>query len=218
MHSPVLPTQSREACPIVSTIEQPAEPKKTNLLKTIALLSFGLIGIVLGVAQIQRGIKEITGAGRDPELQRLLVDSDKAVDDANKLMQDVAPLFQQLLDEVDKVGLDLVHQQKQELAQQVSEKFEKASVLLHTAAKELDEAVQHKVADKYKAFLADKSLSYRLTADACDRNREIVTLVMDKSIDKLEVLMPKIESAAAKREEAQKAAAEASAKAEEAAK
>ncbi len=89
---------------------------------------------------------------------------------------------------------------------------------LRTAAQEVDDAIQHNVADRLKPFLADKSQVYRLTADACERNQEIVALVLDKSITRLADLMPRIEALAADCDAAQKAAAEASAQADEAAK
>jgi hypothetical protein len=201
----------------MSTAEPPAEPKKKRDLTAVVLIVCGLVGVVLGIMRMQRGIKEFVGSVGDPEMKRLLAESDQAIDDANKLMLDAAPLFQQLMNEIDRWGLDGVRQQKQELAQQVSERFGKAAGMLRTAAQEVDDAAERNVADKLKPFLAEKSQAYRLTADACARNQEIVALVLDKSIATLADLMPKIEAVAMKRDAAQKAAADASAKADEAA-
>jgi hypothetical protein len=202
----------------MSTAEQPAKSKMKSGLTALVMITCGLIGIVLGIVKMQSGIREIFGSGGDPEVQRLLTESDKKVDNANKVMQDAAPLFQQLMADVDSLGLDAVRQKKQDLAHQISEQFGKAADMLRSAAKELDETAGHKIDDKFKPFLAAKAQSYRLTADACDQNQEIVALVLDKSIAKLDDLLPKIEAVAARRDAAHKAAAEASAKADEASK
>ena len=151
-------------------------------------------------------------------MTRLLVESDKTVDDANKVLQEATPLFQQLMESVDGSGLDVVRKEKQELARQVSDHFGKAATMLQAAAKEVDDALQHKMGDKINPFLAAKATSYRLTADACQRNQEIVALVLDKKVATIADLLPKIDALAAQREALEKQAAEASAQADEAAK
>jgi hypothetical protein len=178
----------------------------------------GVIGMITGASQMYRGVKEMTGSGIDPEVTRLLVESDKTVEDANKLLQEAAPLFQKLMESVDSSGLDTVRKEKQDLASRVSDHFGKAATMLQAAAKEVDDAIQHNAGEKVKPFLTAKATSYRLTADACQRNQEIVALVLDKKVATVADLMPKIEAVAAQRDALEKQAAEASAQADEAAK
>lgn len=202
----------------MSSPETNVEPqsKKQSKAMRVAIGICGVVAMVLGVGKMYQGIKEIRGSsGLDPQVQRLLAESDKAVEDANKLLKDVRPRFQELMSAVDQDGLEPARTAKQKLAEEVKQEFAKAGGTLREAAKELDEASGEHIKESLKPYLAEKARSYRLLADAADQNVEMVGVVMDKSITKVDDLLPKVNALVAKREDLNKQSAAASAKADE---
>jgi hypothetical protein len=198
----------------MSSVEQAVEPKKKKLPVLILTLVCGLAGIVLGGMQMAKGLREMFGAGEGAQIKQLLTDSDHAIDEANKFNQGNALLFAGLMNDVDNLGLKAFHQQKQEAAREVSEQFGKAAAEFHTAAKKLHEAAQLHTVEKFKTFAASKKRAYESAAEACELNQEIVRLVLDKTYNKLDDVLPKIEAVAARRDAAQKASSEAAAEAD----
>ncbi|HEX3655241.1 MAG TPA: hypothetical protein VHV55_05530 [Pirellulales bacterium] len=202
----------------MSTADQPTEPKQKSALTRVLIVICGLTAMVFGGLQMYRGVTEIAGAGDEPQYQQAIKESNDAIVGANQLSQDTQPVFLELLNDVDKLGLDDVRRQKQAAADQLIEQFGKAAAQFRLAAQKLDEAAGHHVKPEFKPYFVDKSQGYRHFADACDANQQIVRLVVDKSITKLDALLPKIQALAARRDAAEKAGVDAAAQADAVAK
>jgi hypothetical protein len=198
----------------MSSIEQAVEPKKKNPLVIVATLICGLAAMVLGGVQMTRGLSEIFGTGNTAEIKKHLDESDLAIDEANKFNLAAAPEFASLMQDVDSLGLKAFREQKQEAAQQVSDQFGKAAAEFHNAAKKLHEAAELSTKDKFKSYVASKTLAYDSAAQVCEQNQEIIRLVLDKAFDKLEDVLPKMQEVAARRDAAQKVTSEATVEAD----
>src|ERR1700730_2048455 len=189
-------------------------PKKANPLLRIFLIICALIIFAGGIAKIYKGWHETRSVAGDAEFKPLLEENDKAIAEANKLSQEAQPMFQTLLNDIDKLGLDQVRAKESDTAQKLDDLFGKAADEFRHAVKTSEAAGQHNADATMKAFLAMKAKSYTLFAQARDTNREIIHLILDKSIVKIDDLLPKLQEAAGRRDDAQKKAMDADAEAE----
>ena len=194
--------------------EQSVELKKRNPLITLVLLACGVIGIVAGIAQMRGGLRDILGSGLEPQVEKLITDSDAALAHANEHITSVGPSFQTLLNDVDSLGLEAVRRDKTAEAERIKANFSEAAGLLREAKSKLDKAAEIKIDDKLKSFVVAKATSYGLLADVCDQNTKIIDMVLDKSIATSDELAPKVLELAANRDETQKAADVATAEAD----
>jgi hypothetical protein len=192
----------------------PIAPKKANPLLRIFLIICALIIFAGGIAKIYKGWHGTRSAAGDAEFKPLLEENDKAIGEANKLSQEAQPMFQTLLNDIDKLGLDQVRAKESATAQKIDNLFAKAADEFRHAVKTSEAAGQHNTDATMKAFLAMKGKSYTLFAQARDTNREIIHLILDKSIVKIDDLLPKLQEAAGRRDDAQKKAMDADAEAE----
>jgi len=161
-----------------------------------------------------QGWHELRPSGRDAQFKPLLEESDKALAAATKLSQEAQPMLQMLLSDIDKVGLDQVRAKETETAQKIDDLFGKAAEQFRRATETSKQAAQHQTDETMKAFLAKKGKGLTFFAQACDIDREIVHLVLDKSIVKLDDFLPKFKEAAGRGNAAQKNAMETNAEAE----
>jgi hypothetical protein len=193
---------------------QPVEVKKRNPLITLVLLACGVIGIVMGISQMRGGLRDLFGSGLDPQVEKLIADSDAALAHANEHITSVGSSFQALLNDVGALGLDAFRRDKTTEAERIKSSFAEAADLLREAKTKLDDAAGQETDDKLKSFVVAKAKSYGLLADVCDQNRKIVNLLLDKSIATSDELVPQVLELAAKRDETQKAADDATAEAD----
>lgn len=192
----------------------PAEPTKRSLLMTALIVIVGVIAIISGVAKMRHGFQEMTGSSVDPKVTALLTESDEAVAVANTHIEAARPDYEALLNGVDNLGLDAVRRDQSASAREVSDHFVEAAKLLRVAKQKLDDAKAMGLDDKIKEFVVAKGESYELMAQVSDKNREIVGLVLDESIANSDALTPKVLEVAAARDELQKQAEAAVAKAD----
>ena len=141
---------------------------------------------------------------------RLIPDSDKEIDNANKYWAEAQPLFQRLLNDVDNNGLPDVRAKEKETANKASVLFGKASEAFRIAAQKLEQARQIGTEKKNDHFLTLKIKSYGLIDQGAEANKEIIRLVFDSSIPDMASLMPKITEMANRRDELQKEASKVS--------
>jgi hypothetical protein len=191
-----------------------AAPKKMNPVLRVFLIICGLIILAGGIAKIYKGWNEMRSASGDAQFKPLLEENDKAIAEANKLSQEAQPMFQTLLDDVDKLGLDHVRAKESDTALKIDDLFGKAAEQFRIAVKTSKEASRHHTDETMKSFLVKKGESYVLFAEARDDNREIIRLILNKSILKIDDLLPKLQEAAGRRDAAQKKAMDTDAEAE----
>jgi hypothetical protein len=191
------------------------EPEKMGNLTGVLLGIIGVVAMLGGVMQLRKGIAEIGQGMQGDKHQALLVSSDKSLEEGKKLLVEVAPQFQQLLDAVGKTGLETVRQERADLANQVAAQFAKVADSFRAAAKDLDDYRQQAGAGKLDAFLMDKAAAYRRLTEAVELNQQLAQLVLDKSLVDTNAFLAKVDPLLAEREAAEKAATELSTKADE---
>jgi hypothetical protein len=194
------------------------EPKQPSRSRRILIILGSVVALIAGIAATYDGIQTMRSAGGDTRRQQLVVESDKAIDEANMDGVDARPVFQGFLNDVDKLGLAAVRAKEKATAQTASDLFGKSSEAFHLAGKKLEEAVERKKSDTLNPYLEAKIQSYDLFAQAADLNREIIRMTLDDSIPDIQTLLPKITEAAKRRDEAEKTAVKISAEATESAK
>jgi len=191
----------------------PPEPKKQSRSSKTVWMILAPILFVLGIWQMYRGIHQMFGSGLDPQVKKLLTESDQAFTEANQVTETAGPDLQGLLNDVDKLGLDAVRKQKQDVAKTVSEQYGKAAGGFRQADAKIAGALKLENEDKVKAFLEAKSKAIKLYAQVCGQYQKMVALVMDPSIAKIDDLLPKLKQLADERDALQKQAQDAEAQA-----
>lgn len=156
---------------------------------------------------------EIRNAGGSAEFKQLLQEIDTADEASDKSRLEAWPMFDKLLSDVHNLGLATVRQQQKEVAQKVTDLFGKSAEQNRLAAKKSEEAAEKEPRAKFKPFFTHKAQSYEFYAQVLAINQEIVRLVFDESIAKVDDLMPKVEEAEKRRLAAGKNGNEAEAKA-----
>ena len=173
----------------------------------------GVIVLLGGIAQIWKGVKTMRG-GNSPEFTALVEQSDKAAQEGNRHADETQPLFQQIMTDIDKVGLPQVRAEQRELATRAADGFGKAVERFAFAGKKLEESEALNKHDRLKPFLEKQAKSYSLFAQMLQVNQEMIGMVLDESIGTVDALLPKLNEAAARRtalkNEATAAGAEAS--------
>jgi hypothetical protein len=169
----------------------------------------GVIVALGGAAQIWKGVKTMRGADR-AELARLMNESDVALAEAQRLLSEASPAFQQLLGDVDKLGLGVFRAQQKQAATKTSELIGRTVAQFRLAEEKLEAAQKVNRSGRLKQFLDVKIVSYDRVAQSLAVNQEIVDLVLDESITDMQVLLPKLQEAAARRDALEKEAQAAS--------
>lgn len=179
-------------------------------LKYQLLCLAGVAAMVLSESPTERGtggrrevdpleILEIRDAGGSAEFTQLLQEIDTAVEASKKSASEAWPLFDKLVADVHNLGLATVREQQKEVAQKVTDLFGKSVEQKRLAAKKSEEAAQKEPREKFKPFFTHKAQSYEFYAQVLAINQEIVRLVFDESIVKVEDLMSKVEEAEKRR-------------------
>lgn len=182
----------------MSSAPDAAPAKQMHPLLRMFVGVCGLIAVIGGVLKMTAGVNEILDARQDPMVRELLAASDQQIEVANQLVQEVTPKFQSLLVDVDNLGLDTVRKDKAELAKQCQQAFTNAALQARQAAAKLLESEQHRVNERFKPYLETKAQAYEKFAVACDKNAEIVRLVIDPAIVKIDDLLPRLNALAAR--------------------
>ena len=172
----------------------------------------GLAALIGGVLQLKHGFRELKGI---PEVGRLSRESDDAFDEGNQLIMEAGPLFQALLDSVDKDGVAAVRAGKKGEAEKTAALYGQAANLLRGAAQRAMDAAALKPAGNAVAFLETKAGAYRNFAAAREMNRDIALMILDDTIKTNRELVPKVLKAAERRDKLEASANEASSRADQ---
>ena len=192
----------------------PAQPKqRSRAFKTVAVLS-GVIILVAGVAQIWQGVKRLR-SGNSPEFTQMVQESDSALAEARRYATEAAPRFQQMMKDVDALGLEAFRAQQKEAATQTIDLLRNSSEQFRLAEKKLDDSKSLNRNEKLTPFLEHKARSYGLFAQTVDINQEMAELVMDESITSVDALLPKLSDANARYQAVEKDAKAAGSQADE---
>ena len=177
----------------------------------------GIIVLLSGIAQISRGMKGLRGGGTDnPEMKRLGQESDKAAEEAKTAMKEATTMFQDLMNSVDKLGLPAFRAEQKEAAAKTNDLYTTTVTQFRLAAQKCEDSLALNKNPKLTSFLSSKARSYRLFADAFAVNQEIIAMLLDESITSIEMLLPKVNAAAARRQEIEKNATAANTESSEA--
>ena len=188
------------------TTPTPSPQQPQNRATRIMLLICAPIVMVLGIWQMVRGINQMSGSGPDPQVKALIDQSNQAFTTANKLTATIEPDFEDLINSVDKLGLDTARKQKQGAAKTLGDQYGQATAGFRQAATKLSDALKLKLDDKLKAYLEGLSKAYELYAQVCDMYQQMIVAVMDPSIAKIDDLLPKVKQLTAQRDSLQKQA------------
>lgn len=183
-------------------------------LYTALAFFFALIVLAGGAAKFYRGVTTMAKSGSDPKVRELLEKSDKAAEEANQQSNVVAPMFQELFTEFDRLGLAVFRAEKREDCQKVIDHYKAIGGHLQEASKLMIEATQLGTETKITDFLMARSKSYGLLIQAAQKNQEIVSAAMDESLVDTDAVLNKIEALANSRDADHKAANEAAAEAD----
>ena len=170
----------------------PLEPKKQSGANRIIWFILAPILLVLGIWQVYRGVNQMFGSGIDPQVSKLIGESDQAFNDARNLTAAAAPQYTALLGDVDKLGLDAVHKQRPDAAKTLSDQYVKATAGFRQAAAKLADAQKINTNDKVKPFLEGRAKAYELFAQECEKYQQTIALLMDASITKTDDLLPQL--------------------------
>jgi len=195
----------------MSDIPAPAARPKFSPTTRIIIIIVSIAVMAGGILQMVRGLR---GTKMDPEVERLSKESDSAFADANTDLAAAAPLFQSVLEAVDKEGLGTVRAQKKAEVEKVAGLFERASQKLRLAAQKGSDAAALKPGEKLQAFLETKAEAYRGFASARDVSRDIARMILDDSIKTSEELIPKMTEAATRCQKLEASANEVNARAD----
>lgn len=183
---------------------------KSPLYAALAFF-FSLIVLAGGAVKFYRGVSTMANSGSDPKVRELLEKSDKAVEEANRQSDVVAPMFQELLADFDRLGLAAFRSEKRDACQRVIEQYQAIGGHLQEASKLMVEATQLGTETKITEFLMARSKSYGLLIQAAQKNQEIISATMDDSLADTDAVLNKIEALAVSRDADHKAAKEAAA-------
>ena len=178
----------------------PAPPKPKSSVLRVFLIVCAVIILLAGIAQAWKGVKRLR-ARNSPEFVKLVAESDKAVEEGGRYASEAAPLFQQMLKDVDGLGLENFRAQQKEVAAKTSDLFGKSIEQFRLADKKLEESRGLNRKEQLTPFLLTKSRSYDLRAETLEINQEIIRLILDDSIASADVLLPRLHEAAARRDE-----------------
>ncbi len=176
---------------------------------------FSVIVIGGGVAKLYRGYSQITQADPVRAVRELLEASDKAAAEANRKSEAVAPAFDEILGDFDRLGIEKFRAEKRDASTDVIDQFGLVSEQLERASTSLKYAGQIEPNEKMKSFIESRSKSYDLLVEANQKNIEIVRATMDPSLADVNAVLTKIESLVASRTAIQKESLDASAAADE---
>ncbi len=174
-----------------------------------------MIVLAGGAAKFYRGISGLTKPQSNSQVRDLLVKSDEAAADANGKSIAIAPAFDALLGEFDRLGVAEFRAQKQDDSARLSGQFKQVSDALGTASGLLLEAAKLESNPKLTSFITARSKSYEMCIEANSKNIEIIAATMDKSLADSAAVLARIESIVADRNAAQEAAQKAAATADE---
>ena len=199
----------------MSNSPAPAARLKMSPLVRIIVVVCGIAAMIAGIIQIKKGVGEIAGAKLDPEVERLMEESDAALAEGNRHILAAAPLLQSALDAVDKDGLAAVRAQQAADLQKAGQLFGNAAEQLHLAARKLNDAAAHKEAGAWKPMFDAKARSYQHYAASKTINQEICRMLLDESLKTIDEVTPKILEAAKRRDEIEAKGNEATAQAKQ---
>ena len=180
-------------------------------LYTILAILFSFVILAGGAAKLYRGINILNQSGSDPKVRELLMKGDASVEDANQQSIIVAPLFQELLGEFDRLGIAAFRSEKREDCEKIRGQFVSVNKRLQEASLSILDATKIGVDKKTNEFLMARSKSYDLLMSANEKNIDILSTILDESITELDAVIEKVQTIAMKRGEDEKAAAESSA-------
>jgi hypothetical protein len=154
----------------------------------------------------EQQIRKLPGSvGGDAQFRRLGQEADKAVEIAGKMTLEALPLFQDLIDDVEKLGLSRVRTERKDAARVVSDLFGKAAAQLRLAAAKCEEAAQHHPEPQMKAFMIAKAKGYRLGAQPRELNQQFISVIMEDSASSVDDILPKLQELAGRRDKANQA-------------
>ncbi len=188
---------------------------KRSPIYTVLAVLFSVIVIGGGVAKLYRGYSQITQADPVRAVRELLEASDKAAAEANRKSEAVAPAFDEILGDFDRLGIEKFRAEKRDASTDVIDQFGLVSEQLERASTSLKYAGQIEPNEKMKSFIESRSKSYDLLVEANQKNIEIVRATMDPSLADVNAVLTKIESLVASRTAIQKESLDASAAADE---
>ncbi len=181
--------------------------QKSPFYTAMAVL-FGIVVLAGGAAKLYRGVSNLSGSGLAPKVGALLKKSDASVAQADQQSTAIAPAFQELLADFDKLGLDAFRSEKRDSCEKLIEQFAAVSEHLNEASKSLVDATKHGADKNTNEFLVARSRSYKLFVKANNQNIDILRVTLDESIVDRNVLVEKILSLAQSRDADQQAAKE----------
>ena len=173
-------------------------PKSSNLVLRIFGGLFGLIAIAGGIASINSGIDEIFGDGG--KVKAISTECDKSIDQANEFNAAATKHLNALLKNVDDQGLEVVRKDQAVDVKKAIEEYASSAAAFRQAADKLDEAKPLKIKDKLRKFIELKSNAYRLNAESCDRNQDLLRLLIDDSVKTIDDLLAKMNPIVEQRE------------------
>ena len=192
----------------------PIQPKQKSRALRIFMTICGVIVLLGGMAQVWKGVGRLNG-GANPQFMKLLEESDTAVAEARRHAAEATPLFTQMLNDVDRLGLETFRSQQKEAVAKTRASLAGTIDQFRLGEKRIEEAKGLNKNEKMLPWLTALGRSYGMFAQRVEINQEIVQLINDESITSVDTLVPKINEAAARGAEIEKNAKAASAEATE---
>src|SRR3954469_11648404 len=178
----------------------PEQPRKQSGGLRIFMIICAVIVLLGGAASVWKGVQKLR-TRNTPEFTQKVSDSDNAIQEGSRLAGEAMPLFQQLLKDVDSLGLNAFRSEKKEAATKANDLYGQSVEQFRLGEKKLEEAKPLNRKEELRPYLEIKAKSYGLRAEALAGNQEIIRLILDESIPSLDVLLPKLSEAAARRDE-----------------
>jgi hypothetical protein len=174
-----------------------------------------LFALVIGAMQMTNGLKQIFWGGEVAASQRLLIESDQSMEDANKLLEPSHARFAKLLSDFDAMELADFRRDKKELGDEVEQAYANIEARHRHGIEKINQAAKLRKEPKIHAYLVAKSKVYAMYSESYQKNREIVRLAFDESLtDKVDITA-KINASAKQRDKIQSQAETEEATAEE---
>ncbi len=180
---------------------------KSPLYSVLAIL-VSLVVLAGGAAKLYRGVGQLKESGANSKLDGLLAKSDSLAEEANRQSAAIAPAFQELLGDFDKLGVQTFRSEKREACAKLSEQFAAVSEQLHESSRVLVEATKHGTNEKTTNFLLKMSKSHEILGNASTQNMDIIRAILDESVVDVDVVVQKVQSIAESRDAKRKEASE----------
>lgn len=180
---------------------------KSPLYSALAIL-VSLVVLAGGAAKLYRGVSQLKESGANSKVDELLTKSDSLAEEANRQSAAIAPAFQELLGDFDKLGVQTFRSEKREACEKLSEQFAAIGEHLHESSRGLVEATKHGTNEKTTDFLLKMSKSHEILGNASKQNTDIIRELLDESVVDVDVIVQKVQSIAESRDAKRKAANE----------